>query len=351
MYQILVLDNDYSLMAWLDQWLKLKYRLALNALAPATVDLAANDSRITDCAQGRRLHIARDGQPVWGGLLQGEAWGVNRWSESAYGLDAQSYECYLEYRTIERGADDDYWRASGAADDVAKRLVRSQCGSLAAEERRYIDLTVQADAGQCANVTKLWVGGTVLEHLQRLGSERAFWWRMVPGTSGVQFATAYPWWGTDRRKGHGADEDELVFAFDRANVSQMNYRRDLSEHYNSIYMAGAGEGRDQLMELVLDDELVTAWGRREMWVAATNYVSAQGLRGEGARVLARQKPVEVMGITPMTGVLSPANLGDLCTVFDRRYGREFRFDALIVAMDFEVGADGVEWVRPELVAV
>lgn len=348
-YQVKVLGDDYSLVAWLDRWLRLHYRLELCAMTAARLDLAANDAKIADCDLGRRLHLVRDGQPVWGGLLQSEAWEVGGWQESPYALDATSYECYLQWRVVERMPNDDFWRATDHADDVAKHLVRTQCGALAAPARQYPDLSVQADTHAAPQMTKLWVGGTVLEHCQRIAAERGFWWRVAPGATGCEFQTAYPLWGTDRRKGNGVN-DELVFAFDRGNVSRMSYKRDLIEHYNYVYMGGAGEGKDQLMEEVADTAAVTAWRRRELWQPATNYTTAAGLQAEGQRVLAEHKPVELMEVQPVVGTLSPANLGDLCTVFERRYGRVFRFDAMITAMSIKVDKDGVERITPELIA-
>ena len=353
-YQIKVLADNYSLVAWLGTYTRIKYTVALNRMTSAEVDLPANDAKIPDCDLMNRLLIVRNGAVVWGGLLQTESWEVESTSsgtkESPYALDAIDCCLYFLWRTIPRPKAADFDERTAEADDLAKEYVKFHAGASADAARKYSDLTVQADASACASVTKQWVGEDLLQGLQNLATEHSFYWRLVPSSTGVEFQTAYPLWGLDRTKGNGVN-DELVYSFDRRNVRKMSYKRDLTDHFNYVYMAGAGEGQYQLVEEVTDAAAVAAYKRRELWSTQGNYSTATELQDEGGRVIQQRKVAEVMAITPASGGLTLSNLGDKVTVFERRYGRTFEYSAIITAIDVEVDRDGVEQMTPaELVA-
>lgn len=348
-YQLWLLNEDYTRAVYLDRWLRLSYRLGLNQMCGASVDLAADDPKIEDIALMQRLLVLRDGEVVFGGLIQNEAWRV---SENAprgdiYALDALDYTCYLDWRTIPRPSGQDYDFYEDHADDVAKAVVRAHAGSNAPPERRFSDLAVAADVHAVAPCQRSFVGNTLLEELIALSRLKKFYWRVVPGLHGCTFTTYYPLAGVDRTKGNGV-HDELVFALDRHNVQSMSYRKDLSNHYNTIYVAGPGEGKDQMVVERQNASYVSAYKRRERWVSASNYSTVAGLQGVGDQEIEAHKPVEVMHVVPSVGGLSPANLGDKVTIFARRYGRSFRMDAVITALEIEVNEDGIEHVAPEM---
>jgi hypothetical protein len=352
MYQVWILNDDYSPLALLTRWTKLQYRVALNDVSGASIELMANDPKLEDIGLMKRLRIVRDGVDVWGGILLNMAWTVAQDAPAGdtYALDALDHAVYAAWRTIPRPSGEHFDTVTGHADDVAKSFVRRHLGSSAASERRFSDLTVAADAGAAESTSRSWVGGTVLEHLQRLAEGKAFYWRFVPSATGVEFRTAYPLWGLDRTQGNGVNS-ELIFSLDRGNVAELAYRKDLTEHYNTIYVAGAGEGKDQVVVTRANAPYVTAYKRREQWVSATSYTATADLEDEGDRAIAEAKPVEVMSATPLAGAVTPANLGDKCTIRCVRYGRTFAMNAIIRAISFEVGADGVEYAKPEFVAI
>ena len=350
-YQLWALDDAYAKQAMFDQWLSLDYRIGLNQIASASINLPANDDKIPDAALMERLQIKRDGTLVWAGIFQTESWEIGEAApqNDIHAVDALDNNAYLLWRTIERPAGADFHKETGAADDVAKAYVLAHLGTGAVAARRFTDMTIEADATAVASATKLWVGGSVYEHLQRLGAEKSFYWRMVPTASGCEFQTAYPLWGLDRSKGNGVN-DELVFTLDRKNVARIAYKKDLSAHFNHMYMGGAGEGQNQLMVERADATYVSDNKRRELWVPATSYISTAGLQAEGDRVIEERRPFEIMDITPAVSAITPSNLGDKVTVFARRYDRSFEFDAIIMAINFAVTPDGVERAVPELVA-
>ncbi len=354
-YQVKVLADDYGLSAWLEAWLKIKYRIALNELTSASLDLAANDDKISLCEMMSRLHIIRDGTTVWAGFFEVNGWSVETRGEGGtidtpFALDARDYSTYLLWRTVAPAAGQDFDTRTDHLDDIAKDWVYDHCGAGAAAARQFSDLTVQADAHACTSTTKSAVGKDVLTWVGDLAKEGAFWWRMVPSSSGVQFRTKAPLWGVDRTKGNGSN-DELVFAFDRRNTRRMDYKIDLTAHRNYAYMRGAGEGQDQVAAEVEDATARAAYKRREVWVTASQYTTEAELQAEALRVLDQHKAYEVMAAHPLTGIVTPSNLGDKCTVFERRYGRSFEFTAVITALDVEVDRYGNETITPsELVA-
>lgn len=350
-YQVWTLNNDYSKRQFLEQWRGLRYRVALNAAEECTIDLPPAYDKIPDMDVMQRVRIVREGSIVWGGVLQGEGWEV---SEDAPASDsvqwkAQSAVEYLRWRTVPRPAGQDFDSVTDHADDIAKDLVDRHVGPSAAVGRVCSDVAVAADAHACTETTLPIVGGVLLDHLTDLAKGYGFWWRFIPGASGATFTTAYPLWGLDRTKGNGVN-DELVFTFDRRNVKRMRYWRELNEHRNYVYVAGQGEGQEQAITERSDATAIAAYLRRESWLQGGNAGDAEEREGLGDAELAKRAVYAAMEVEAQPAVLTPANLGDGCTIYARRYGREFEMQAIITAIEFEVGADGVEMARPELVA-
>lgn len=353
-YTLWVCDDNYTKRVQLDKWLRLTFTLALNAPTSASLNLAANDSKIPEVALMRRLIILRNGVVVWGGLFQTESWETEETAPEGdiYALDATDHCCYLDWRVIPRPANQDFDTRTDHADDLAKAFVNAHAAAGAAAARRFADLTVQADAHAVASVTKSWAWETLLQNLTDLAQEKAFYWRMVPSWTGAEFCTAYPLWGKDRTKGNLAGNDELIFSFDRGNVKKMSYKRDVSAHYNYTYAVGAGEGRYQPVVERADAQAVTAWKRRERVRMCSKYTATPDLEAEGDAENAAHKVSETMTVVPRVGSITPANLGDKVTIFERRYGRTFQFAAIVKSMTVEVDETGVETITPaEMVAV
>jgi hypothetical protein len=348
-YQLWRCNDAYAKQALLERWLLIRYRMALNGVESLHVEFAADYAKLADVAVMDRLRLLRDGVDVFGGLLLGLGWAISEAApaEDVYGVDALSHAIYGDWRTIPRPAGEHFDTVTDHADDVARSFVRRHLGSSAVAARQFADLTVEADAHAAASTTRTWVGGTVLEHLQRLPG---IYWRFVPGASGATFTVKAPLWGLDRSAGNGVN-DELVLSLDRHNVRAVSYRQDLLSHYNTLYMAGAGEGKDQLTEVRANTTWATAYKRREQWVSVTNLVSAGELQVEGDSQLASPelRPVEELSVEPMPGVITPANLGDVVTVRATRYGRTVSRKGVIAAIEFSIEADGIEYAVPEVI--
>ena len=350
-YQVWLLNDSYSKFMYLDGWLKLAYRVGLNQMCGASIDLKANDPKIETIALMKRLLILRDGVVVWGGLLQTEGWVVEGSAPTGdtYFLDALDYAAYLDWRTIPRPDGEDYDWYEDHADNVAKAVVRNHLGVSALAARQFSDLTVAADVSAVASCQRSLVAGTVLERLIALAALKHFYWRIVPGAAGCTFTTYYPLAGLDRTRGNGVN-DEIVFTPDRKNVQRIAYKKDLTAHYNHIYVAGPGEGKDQLMAEREGAADVDTYRRRERWINASEYSTVAGLEGVGDRELVAARPYENAEVTPAPNILSPENLGDKVSIEVTRYGRVFAQEAVVKALDVLVDSAGIETVKPELEA-
>ena len=352
-HEVTIVNDAFSEVAYLESWLSLTYRLAINAPTRCAVDLGMDDPKLDLAAPMRYVRVTRNGADVWLGRIQAVGWlddDENR-SSNTYPLDAWDMMAELGGRTLPRPTGMDFNERTGPADDVLKAYVYNEAGAGAIVARRINGLTVAADASLAPAVTKLWLGGTLLEHLQRLGTEQGVYFGLVPtygvggALSGMEFRTAYPLRGDDLSAGHAG---EIVLAQDNHNVKTVAYKLDLTNHVNHVYVAGPGEDHAQLVREVEDAAAIAAYGRREAWVTSDNITEA-GLDADGAQYLAEHAPVEVLEALVLPDVLGPSNLGDKITVYDHRYGRTVQKTCVITAMTFSIGADGVETVTPEMV--
>ena len=284
-YQVWLLNDNYSKFMYLGGWLKLAYRVGLNQMCGACIDLKANDPKIETIALMKRLLILRDGVVVWGGLLQTEGWVVEGSAPTGdtYFLDALDYAAYLDWRTIPRPDGEDYDWYEDHADNVAKAIVRNHLGVSALAARQFSDLTVAADVSAVASCQRSLVAGTVLERLIALVALKHFYWRIVPGAAGCTFTTYYPLAGLDRTRGNGVN-DEIVFTPDQecpAHRLQKGFDGALQSYLRGWPRrgqgpidgrTGGGRGRGHLQ----------AAGAVDQRVRVLNRGGAGGRRGSGA---------------------------------------------------------------------
>jgi hypothetical protein len=352
-YTVWLLDTAYGKYRRVKP-VRLTFWLAVNGIGPLEeLAVAANDPIIASLALMRRVLILRDGAPIWGGTLQGEGWSVPPTAPSGdtYTVRGLDHAAYAKWRVIMADAGQDADEQSDHADDVAKIYVRRHLGSLAATARQYSDLTVAADLHQCASVHKAWRGEDMLTRLNALATEKQFYWRFVPTSSGCTFTTRYPLWGVDRTRNNGVNP-ECVWSLGQRNVASMDYTGDISEHYNHIYVAGQGEGAARVIEERSGAADVAAYERREVWKDARNYSDVTDLQAEGDAALRDMRPLRTLRAQPENGsFMVDWGLGDLVTIYARRQYREFSFDGLIQSVKVSIDERGVETATPTVVEV
>ena len=356
-YQLWILDDSYNKQALLTTFRRFKYRQVVNGQGWAEVELDAADPKIDEMLLMRRLVIVREGEIVFGGLLLREHWKVPETAPEGETWTAHfvDHAVYAAWRVTEPPAGSAYDSRSGPADDVAKAYVTAHAGSGAATARQFPDLSVAADLSQADSVSEAARYKNLLKLLQELADKGGFDWRFVPTWSGATFTTAYPYWGVDRRKGNGVN-DEAVFAFDRHNFRSMDYTQDLIAHRNHVYVGGQGEGADRTIVEVENASWVSAYLRRETFADARHLSNTDSLNQYGTGVLQQHRPSITMTAKPLEGTWKASSgttwdLGDLVTVYARLHGREMQMDGQVKAVTIEVSPDGLETATPELEAV
>jgi hypothetical protein len=358
--EVSIVDDAFTETAHLQAWLKLGYRLALNAPTRCSLDLALNDPKIDLALPQRYIRIMRDDVDVWLGRIQMLGWMDDETSSGSnvYPLDAWDMMAELGGRTLPRPVGMDFNKRAGPADDILKEYAYYEAGAGAIADRRINGLTVDAATSAVVYATKLWLGGTLLEHLQRIAQECNFYFGLVPtyavggALSGMELRTAYPLWGADRTKGQAG---EIVLSRDNVNLSSIAYKLDLTGHINHVYVAGPGEDQRQLVVEVDNRTAMTTRlgfdpGRRERWITSDN-ITVAGLTADGEDFLAQNEPVEVLTCAVLPGVIGPEHLGCKITNFDYRYGRVVQKNSIITALNIAIDEKGVETITPELTVV
>lgn len=355
-YQLWVLEDDYTRVAFLRTFAGLRFSQTLNGLGSATLDMHPEDPKIAELTLGRRLLIVRDGDVVFGGRLLREGW--NKPENAPAGETWQVYAVdaahYAKRRVVVPPAGQEYDARTDHADDLAKAYVYNHCGAGADADRVISDLTVQADAHAAASVRIESRYSKVLDLLVKLHDIGRFDWRFVPSWTGEEFRTGYPQWGLDRTKGNGVN-DEFVLSVDRRTFSEIGYTRDAIEHANYVYVAGQGEGADRTIVERSTPADIAAWGCSEAFVDARDLTLVASLQARGDGVLQEMKPVEAMTGRPVWDSWRSAtpptwDLGDLVTIYARQWGRTFSMNAKVISVEVYLSPDGLEQVTPELEA-
>lgn len=352
-YQLWVLNDNYSKLVHLPNagstktWARLEYRQVLNDVESCTLELVPNATQISSIAVAKRLQVVRDGAVVFAGKIDYVGWDIAETAPEGdtYVLRAMGGAAYAEQRLVVPAAGSEFDERTDHMDDLAKDYVYYHCGAGAAAARQFSDLTVAADANAATAIT--WQGQyeTVLETIQRLADNGGFDWRFVPSTSGFTFTTGYPQYGLDRTDGNGANA-ECVLSLDRRNIKTASYEMDLMGHRNHIYVLGQGEGADRALEERSDAVAIAAYGRRET-LLDHNAELAGAMQEAGDAELARLAANSRLTAQALASTWPTLwGIGDLVTVYIRRYGRTYSEDLKVRAINVIVEGDQ-EIVEPE----
>lgn len=186
---------------------------------------------------------------------------------------------------------------TGYADNVAKAYVRENLGSLATDTARdwSARLAVDPDLSLGASMPKAGSYDNLLKLLQDIaaGSNQRgvplyFGVSPVSGSDGrvtYLFYTSINQPGRDRRS-------TMTFSRRRHNLEGARLSFLRSSERTVAYVGGPGEGVDRLVRKRQDDtRLVTSiWGRREMFINATNAANADELDAIGDANLYANRP-------------------------------------------------------------
>ena len=346
MYQIWLLNSDYTAAAFVDRYIALEFMTRLNDVGSCRLDLHPRETRLVSAAMvGKRLRIIRGGSIVWQGIVVRREWvkeaDAARDTFSVFALD---YAWYAAIRITPPPAGTEYQKYTDHADDIARAIVRANMGTGAATARQFSDLSVEADTHSCASLTFNSRYDTVLSALMRLAAGR-FDWQFVPTMTGCEFQARAPYWGLDRTKGNGIN-DEFVMAVDRHNIVRLQYMQDISEARNYVYVAGQGEGIDRTI-VERAGNAIAGVGRLEAFHDQRQLQLTSSLQAAGDAYLTEHRPLEVMGGEPARGTWRAGwDIGDVITFYERSPYATFACDAKIVAVRVRLDERG-ETVEPE----
>lgn len=350
-YQLRIENDAYASLAIFNQHKSLHFQQLLNSVASCEIELHPQDAKIASIANGNRVKIARDGNIVFGGLIQRVDWEKPKTAPSGetYKLQAWDHAIYAEWRACMCASGTLPVAYADHAGDVCKDLVYAHMGGGAAAARRFSDLTIAADAHDGAAIAVDVGFEGLLTVLKRVASGQVYW-RFVPGAAGCTFTTGVPF-GLDRTMGNGVNS-EVVWSFDRRNIRKFAYAQNLYNHRNYVYALGQGEYAARAVREVDDAAAVALWKRREVVIDARQLDTDAKLDDRGDAELAKLVVAETAKVTPLAGQWLATTgttwaLGDKVTLMDKSY-RTFLMNATIIGVDVTVNSASLEQVMPIL---
>lgn len=222
---------------------------------------------------------------------------------------------------------------TGAADDMCKAIVREQASSSAAAARQYGGLiSVAANTAQAPGITKGFAWRDVLKVLQELadasaqaGTYLAFD-IVAPTTETLEFQTFVGQRGIDHRFPGGVNPVLIGPDFGTMGACSLDY--DWEEEATYAKAGGQGEGSGRLTGEDLDDAraAVSPFGRREVFVSATNYATSTGLAAEAEAQVRAQRPRVILN-------------GELLDSPQARYGQDWAWGDYLTIQVFGVSID------------
>lgn len=201
----------------------------------------------------------------------------------------------LDTRVIAYPAGEPESSKSGYADNLMKAFVRENIGSSAIAARTLSSISVDPDNSLGASVDKAGSYDNLLKVLQGLASSSAqngvpLYFDLVPvsrgdGTISYLFTTSVYQPMSDRRQ-------KVIFSKRHGNLSKARLRIDRTSEKTVVYAGGPGEGVDRLVREAIDTTRLeeSIYGRREMFVNATNAADASELDSIGEENLYKNRP-------------------------------------------------------------
>lgn len=252
--------------------------------------------------QDRQIHIWR--APAGGSLGLNAVYFVEDWNVYDDGsgmmieLSGSGLNRILESRIVAK-----YAESSGAqmlnvaADDMMKQIVTNEIGAsaVAGRDLSAAGFSVQPKSTSGIVIDKAFSWRNVLQTLQDIqsqtrnkGSEVLFS-VVATGTNPLtcEFRTYIELFGQDRTM---ATNNPLVFSIERGNLSNPRFQSLTSNSINHVYVGGAGENADRLIEEVSNpnESQTSKWGRREGFLSNPSVKTPSVLAANGNTRLAER---------------------------------------------------------------
>lgn len=301
-YQLRLYDTTGTQVAIFDDWNSVYFFNRVSDYGYHTISIDGNDPRaslftLDSIVQVLRRDLAQgiDWYSEYEAFHRTGVYSVSDRGKALFSSYGRGYEDLLHRRAIlwrpgdiaiARGAEGEF--QSGPADNVMKQYVRENLDVLAQTSNgRLADgnisgLTVVADTGAAPT----WEGRrsfkNLLDVLQEISAAMSVDFQILwGGGTNFTFSTFYPRRGTDRT-GAGAAAP-VVFALDRANMSEPYLTESRMEEITVVYVAGQGEGVNRtVVERVNSGEIgQSPWNRVETVHDARNESTTAALEAIG----------------------------------------------------------------------
>lgn len=180
-------------------------------------------------------------------------------------ISGRSAECILERRIIPKQTN----FQNVTAENVIRSLITQNVINPSNAARKIPFIRLGTAKGFTEKINKQVTGKNLLEVISDICIEQNYCFEMT-FSNGVFTFDLYK--GVDRSFGQNVNS-RVVFSPAFENLGNTDYSRDTSTYYNTIYIAGEGEGSDRKIAKVAAIDLPTGFYMREKWVDARNISS------------------------------------------------------------------------------
>lgn len=267
-------------------------------------------------------------------------------------ITALDANCLLARRSVLYAAGTSYADKTGNAGDVMRAIVRENLGASASASRQIAALTVGADLGDGASVSKAFAWRNVLVVLQELAKASATAGTYIAfdmvctkppgaGTLGLEFRTYQGQRGSDHRYPSGA-AGPVMLGPDFGNMADVDYAEEWNDEVNHATALGQGEGSARATSTSSDSARYGAspYALCEGVTDARNTSSTTALADEADNALRAGLPVRTFGgrIVDTAGVRFGIEYGFGDYLTAQAFGDSF--DCRLSAVSVSYGRDG-----------
>lgn len=362
-YAIQVCDPFGVPLADASSFVSLKYSRVVNNWSTMVLELPATfDQSLLRIPDGR-IGIWRNGildtETTW--LIKQAQWNRDDKGNQTITIEADTPLSILREpgRIVLYRAGLSQTLQTAAADNMIKAIARQNIGASSVAARdlsAYI--SIAPDLSLAPSLTKAFAFRDVLKVMQEIAATSAeqdvylAFDIVAPTPATLEFRTYIGWRGIDHRFPGGINP--IIIAPEFGNMGACELTLDYREEVTLATAGGRGEGNDRLLGFAQDSARIGAspFGRREVFVNATQYTTSTGLNAEAeARVrLGRPKRSFRGKILNVPGTQYGVDWawGDYVTVQAFEQSFDCRIEAITVTV--QNGKETIDaWLRSDTV--
>lgn len=367
-YRVNLKDKSGNLVAVFDSWMTLGFTRKINTIGSFSMTIDGDYPAISLFETDGQIEVWRSDTPngidwyiEWEGFYRGKTKQTNDSGLRLFTAEGYTYNHLLSRRIIAYREGTTQAKKVDAAETAMKEYVLENAGALAINPPR---LGAGAFPGLTVAVSEsyggLWEGSKEFANLFDVCAEIAKanlvdFDIVGTGKAAFEFRARYPYWGKDRtytnvNKNTGKNvfgNAPVVFRPTDNTMSNIEYKLDRSAEINRVYVLGAGELQNQLINVVDNTGaiVISSWNQCEGAVSATDETSTSALDAIGLFALYDLKAQETIdfNIMQQPGLLYGRDyfMGDLITaIYD-----EESFIKKISTLEITVDAQNQESIK------